>query len=212
MTAPMVPPDADLGHFPWFPILRTRLFNSSFNAKATDTEWRAGVTLWIKSYDQLPSGSLPNDDIELWRLTEVKGNLRTWHRIKPMALHGWVLCDDDRLYHPLISLIINSANIEKVSSKLNVNGGGNAPRAMKGKEKKRAPPLAPPTNGGGIPPLRFRKSRQGPMTTLHEGGARAADAWIARQERSAGSGSAGDKTAGPLLDGPGTRRRTTGAD
>jgi hypothetical protein len=211
MTAPLVPPNADLGHFPWFPILRTRLFNSTFNAKATDTEWRAGVTLWIKSYDQLPSGSLPNDDTELWRLAEVKGNLRTWRRIKPMALHGWILCDDDRLYHPLISLIINSANIQKESGKPNVNGSGNAPRARFGKEKK-SPPVVPPTNGGDLPPVQFRKRRQGPMTTLHEGGARAAEAWIARQERRAGSVSAGDETIEPLLDERGTRRRTAGSD
>jgi hypothetical protein len=145
VTAPLVPPDADIGKFPWFPILRSRLFNSSFNAKASDTEWRAGVTLWIKSYDQLPSGSLPNDDTELWRLAEVKGNLRTWRRIKPMALHGWLLCDDGRLYHPLIAELINSANvsakIQKVSCKLNENGGGNAPRA---RNEIKEPPLNPP--------------------------------------------------------------------
>lgn len=109
MPAPLVDPSVHVGQLPWFPILRARLFGSFFNAHATNAEWRAGVTLWIKSYDERPIGSLPNDDGELWRLAAIKGNMRTWRRIKPMVLHGWVLCDDDRFYHPLIATILNAA-------------------------------------------------------------------------------------------------------
>ena len=34
-----------------------RLFGSSFHARASDAEWRAGVTLWLKSFHQVPAGS-----------------------------------------------------------------------------------------------------------------------------------------------------------
>lgn len=127
LPAPLIPAEIDLRQLPWFPILRRRLFTSHFHTHATNEEWRAGVTLWIKSYDQSPSGSLPNDDGELWRLAAVKGNARTWRRIKPMVLHGWVLCSDGRFYHPLIAELVTEAKFgakfEKVSGKLNVNGG-----------------------------------------------------------------------------------------
>ena len=64
MTAPLVDPDVDLTALPYFPLLRRRLFRSEFHAKATDAEWRAGLTLWVRSFDQQPGGSLPDDDVQ----------------------------------------------------------------------------------------------------------------------------------------------------
>lgn len=109
MTSPPVPPDADVRDFPYFPLFRTRLFASTFHAKANDSEWRAGVTLWLKSWDQSPAGSLPNDDVELCRLAELGRDLKTWRRLKLMALHGWEVCDDGRLYHHIVATIVNNA-------------------------------------------------------------------------------------------------------
>lgn len=111
MTLPHPPiaPDVDLKGFPFTPIFRARLFGSSFHARATDSEWRAGVTLWLKSWDQFPSGSLPDDDIDLCRLAELARDLKSWKKIKVGALHGWQKCSDGRLYHSVVAEGVNEA-------------------------------------------------------------------------------------------------------
>lgn len=98
---PLVPEDVDLTGYPFTPLFRARLFGSRFNAKATDSEWRAGVTLWLKSWDQFPAGTLPDDDDELAYLAAVP--LDRWKAIKGMAMHGWVLCQDGRLHHAVVA-------------------------------------------------------------------------------------------------------------
>jgi len=105
----MTPPGCVLQDFPHTPIYRARLFGSSFHARTTDAEWRAGVTLWLKSWDQVPAGSLPNDDIELCRLAELARDTKTWKKVREGALRGWVLCNDSRLYHPVVAEGINNA-------------------------------------------------------------------------------------------------------
>jgi hypothetical protein len=105
----MTPPGCVLQDFPHTPIFRARLFGSSFHARASDGEWRAGVTLWLKSWDQTPAGSLPDDDIELCRLAELARDLKTWKKVKAGALRGWILCSDSRLYHPVVAEGVNNA-------------------------------------------------------------------------------------------------------
>lgn len=109
LPAPMTPPGCVLQDFPHTPIYRARLFGSSFHARATDGEWRAGVTLWLKSWDQVPAGSLPDDDIELCRLAELARDMKTWKKVKAGALRGWVVCSDMRLYHPVVAEGVNNA-------------------------------------------------------------------------------------------------------
>ena len=100
---PPVPTDADLRDFQFMPIDIVRLFGSTFHARATDAEWRAGVTLWLKSYHQVPAGSLPDDDIELCRLAELGRDIKMWRKIKSMAMHGWSAANDGRLYHSVVA-------------------------------------------------------------------------------------------------------------
>lgn len=109
MPAPLVPADADLRDFAYTPIYRARLFGSAFHARASDAEWRAGVTLWLKSWDQTPPGSLPDDDIELCRLAELARDLKTWKRLRAGALHGWIKCSDGRLYHKVVAEVVNES-------------------------------------------------------------------------------------------------------
>jgi hypothetical protein len=106
---PLVPADVVLRDFAFFPLDITRLFNSRFHAIASDAEWRAGVTLWLKSYHQVPAGSLPSDDIELARLAEFGKNLKNFLKIKQVALHGWIECADGRLYHRTVAEKVNEA-------------------------------------------------------------------------------------------------------
>ncbi|WP_161539947.1 DUF1376 domain-containing protein [Glaciimonas sp. PCH181] len=103
LPAPLSPADCDLRDFPFLPVDISRLFNSEFHARSNDTEWRAGVTLWLKSFHQVPAGSIPDDDIQLARLAELGRDTKTWKKIKASALHGWIKCADGRLYHPVVA-------------------------------------------------------------------------------------------------------------
>lgn len=103
MTEPLVPAEVDLRDFRFMPVEIARLFNSSFHAYATDAEWRAGVTLWLKSWHQVPAASLPSDDVALCRLAELGRDLAAWESIKAGALRGWQEGDDGRLYHPVVA-------------------------------------------------------------------------------------------------------------
>jgi hypothetical protein len=82
------------------PLDTARLIDSDLFALSTGDEFKAAVALWCKSWTQKPAASLPNDDRILSHLSSAGGR---WKKIKPMALRGWVLCDDGRLYHPVIA-------------------------------------------------------------------------------------------------------------
>ena len=103
MTAPLTGPDCDLRDFSFMPIEIDRLFNSEFHAFSEAEAWRAGVTLWLKSYHQVPAASIPDNDIALTRLAELGRDVKAWLEIKDAALRGWILCDDGRLYHPVVA-------------------------------------------------------------------------------------------------------------
>lgn len=109
LPAPPVPPDADLRDFPFVPMYRARLFGSSFHARSSDAGWRAGVTLWLKAWDQCPAGSLPDDDVDLCRLAELGRDVKTWRALKSEALRGWVLCSDGRMYHSVVAEVVMEA-------------------------------------------------------------------------------------------------------
>ncbi len=127
LPSPLVPAEVDLRDFPFTPMYRARLFGSAFHARASDAEWRAGVTLWLKSQDQVPAGSLPGDDVELCRLAELGRDSRTWNKIRARALHGWTACSDGRLYHAVTAEVVLEAWIEKLLQRKS-SGAGNAKR------------------------------------------------------------------------------------
>lgn len=117
LPEPPVPADVDLRDFQFTPIFRARLFGSSFNARVNDSEWRAGVTLWLKSWDQVPAGSLPDDDVDLCRLAELGRDMKTWRKLRPGALHGWFACSDGRLYHKVVAEGVGEAWQRKLAQR-----------------------------------------------------------------------------------------------
>lgn len=114
---PLVPGQVDLRDFPFTPIFRARLFGSAFHARANDGEWRAGVTLWLKSWDQVPAGTLPDDDIDLCRLAELGRDMKTWRKLKPGALRGWARCSDGRLHHKVVAEGVMEAWERKITQR-----------------------------------------------------------------------------------------------
>lgn len=103
LPEPLTPADCDLRDFQFMPIDIVRLFGSRFHAVATDAEWRAGITLWLKSFHQVPAASIPDDEVELARLAEFGRDLKSWRKVRSVALHGWVKCNDGRFYHPVVA-------------------------------------------------------------------------------------------------------------
>lgn len=100
--APFIGADVDLRGLDYMPLLGNHLFGSEFNAAATDSEWRAALTLWWAAWNQVPAGSLPSDDIALCRLADLGRDLRSWRKLRERALHGFTLCSDGRLYHEFL--------------------------------------------------------------------------------------------------------------
>ncbi len=127
LPEPLMPADCDLRDFQFMPLDIARLFGSEFHARASDGEWRAGVTLWLKSYHQVPAASLPDDDVALARLAEYGRDLSSWHGVKEGALHGWIKCSDGRLYHPVVAEKALEGWLQKLQGRLR-GGKGNAKR------------------------------------------------------------------------------------
>lgn len=99
---PLVPAEVDLRGLDYMPFFGNHLFGSDFNARCTDAEWRAGVTLWWAAWNQQPAGSLPDDDMSLCRLADLGRDVKLWRKVKANAMRGFVKCSDDRLYHSFL--------------------------------------------------------------------------------------------------------------
>jgi hypothetical protein len=100
LPEPLTPPDCDLRGLPYMPLDVIRLIDSDMFAETTGDEFKAAVALWCKSWTQVPAASLPNKDMVLAHLS---GNAAKWKRIKEGAMRGWILCSDDRWYHPVVA-------------------------------------------------------------------------------------------------------------
>lgn len=106
---PFVPSEVDLRGFQWMKLDLNRLFNSDFFSLSSGEEFRAGLTLWGKSFQQTPAGSLPDDDRTLAVLAGYGRDVKTWGKVKTMAMRGWILCNDGRLYHKVVAEIVLEA-------------------------------------------------------------------------------------------------------
>jgi hypothetical protein len=91
------------------PYYGDRLGRSEFNARVDDATWRAGHNLWWAAWNNVPAASLPNDEVALTRFADLGRDVKAFRRIREGALHGFVLCNDDRLYHPFIAELALSA-------------------------------------------------------------------------------------------------------
>ena len=123
----LTPKDCDLRDSKFMPLYVQALINSGFNAMMDDTAWRAGVTLWLKAWHQVPAASLPAGDADLCALAGFGRAVKRWQKVRDKALRGWTLCDDGRLYHPLIAEAALEAWISRLLSRVSA-ASGNARR------------------------------------------------------------------------------------
>ena len=104
ICSPMTPPECDLRGYEWMPLFGARLFASNFEAHASDLAFRVAIKLYWECWQQVPAASLPNDDVQLCRLAGLGRDIKTWRKLRADGvLHGFRLCSDDRLYHPMLA-------------------------------------------------------------------------------------------------------------
>lgn len=115
LPEPLIDVRADLRDLQEMPLDINRLLNSSsWLVGARDK--RAGfaaMTLWARSWHQVPAGSLPAGDMILASLSMCADD--EWLEIKVSALSGFVLCSDGRLYHRTVCEYAAAAWAKKLS-------------------------------------------------------------------------------------------------
>ena len=119
LTDPLNTPDCDIrGHT--YMSLHGDIYYSSRAYSLALKNPRAGIAaqkLWWEAFaHQVPAGSLPDDDEVLARLAHFGTDLRAWRKAKDVALHGFVLCSDGRLYHPFLAQLAR-AEFERLAKK-----------------------------------------------------------------------------------------------
>ena len=100
---PLVPPEVDLRGYEFMPYYGDRLRDSDLNSRATDAEYRAAHNLWWSAWKQVPAASLPDDDTVLARLADLGRDLKSWQKVRDVALRGFIKCSDGRFYHKVLS-------------------------------------------------------------------------------------------------------------
>lgn len=105
--APPYPPDTESRG--WYFPLKTRQIKQS-------SAWiRAGrvpglrnllLRLWMESWDQIPIGSLPDDDETIAAMIEYPAGMFVEHRA--LIMHGWWKASDGRYYHRVITELVRA--------------------------------------------------------------------------------------------------------
>jgi hypothetical protein len=87
-----------------------KLMASELWALADGIQFKASVGLWCRAWTQKPAGSLPNNHKVL---AAFSGAGDHWNDVKEMALRGFVLCSDGRLYHTTLCEDVKRASAAK---------------------------------------------------------------------------------------------------
>lgn len=104
-----------------------RLRGSTFDETTDSVAWRAGVNLWMTSWHRVPAASLPATEAGLAKAAGLGQDMRTWRRVRSIAMHNWVLCDDGLYYHPVVAETALEAWLEKLSQRV-ASGAGHQAR------------------------------------------------------------------------------------
>jgi hypothetical protein len=76
-----------------------RVIKSDTWVLSTGEENAAAMSLWLESWHQVPAGSLPKNERMLGYLAQC----RSWGKVRDQVMRGWVLCSDERYYHPVVA-------------------------------------------------------------------------------------------------------------
>lgn len=98
---PLVPAEVDISKLDGFMLDTRRVLSSELLALSSGDEFKAAVILWCRAWQQRPAASLPNNPAILASFAGV--SVQRWNKIKDMALRGFILCSDGRLYHRVLA-------------------------------------------------------------------------------------------------------------
>lgn len=103
---PLVPLECDLQDFRFMPLDVARLRDSDLAADETPEACWAALLLWAASWHQIPAASIPDND--QWQAKQAgyvsRGRIDpAWAKVRTGALRGFVMCEDGRLYHPVVA-------------------------------------------------------------------------------------------------------------
>lgn len=130
---PPVPADADLRHFDRMPLDLQALNNSETWAVADGWASKALINLWCRAWHQVPAGSLPDSDA----IAKQWAGVPNWDDVRDVALRGFELHRDGRLYHKHLCTLVNEA-LEK-SRRYQEAGSKGAKARWKKKKTKNGP-------------------------------------------------------------------------
>jgi len=108
LPEPFLPPNVDLRNFRYMPLYCERLLNSETWILCEADEKVAALTLWMKSWHEVPAASLPDNDKVLAVLAGYGIAVNAWVAIRDKALRGWIKCADGRLWHPVVADIASA--------------------------------------------------------------------------------------------------------
>lgn len=123
---PMMPVVADLNGYEFMPLYGEKLRTSEHNTRATDAEFRASINLWWSAWMQVPAASLPNDEAQLCRLADLGRDMKTWVKVRPVAMRNFVLCSDGRYYHTTLAPLAMKAWQERLAHRARGKSGAAA--------------------------------------------------------------------------------------
>ena len=105
-------PSLDLRKYDWFPLYGDRLLPSDFVLQVSDEVLGVSVKLWCHAWKQVPAASLPNNDRVIASM--LGRDLDSWRKLKRTAMAAWVLCTDDRWYHPtMVKVALERAHLRE---------------------------------------------------------------------------------------------------
>lgn len=99
LPTPPIPAFVDLRHYRDMPLEVQTLLDSTISGVGDAEIFRCAVLLWCKAWQQVPCGSLEDDDSTLARACGLGRDLKTWSRMKAQVLRGFRKASDGRLYH-----------------------------------------------------------------------------------------------------------------
>lgn len=110
MTEPLTTLEHDVSGMDGFMLDTDKLMASELWALSSGEEFKAAIGLWCRAWKQKPAGSLPNDPKVL---AAFSGAGPRWSKVKDVALRGFILCSDGRLYHKTLCEDVHRAAASK---------------------------------------------------------------------------------------------------
>lgn len=167
LPAPLTPSDCDLRGYEWMKLFGHRLFNSGWYLAALKDS-RGGIAalkLWWVAMNQVPAGSLPNDEHELSLLADFGSDIRAWRKHRPVALRGFILCSDNRWHHPFLAELAADAFESRRKTQHQRDGSAARMRRHRARGNGAEPP---PENSSDSDPVTRNETRT-QRATLREG-------------------------------------------